>query len=563
MRQALSSWWTFFAVACVIVGVFLRLQFFGSVPGSLYWDEMALWSEAQSIAQTAKDTNNRPWNQLIFLSYGDYKMPMYIWLTAPFARFIEEPNVGARIISLLSGLSLLGTLPWLASELYRFFRLENISELSRRNLVISTLWVAAFAPVLLHFSRVGFEAHLALALVVAALAFLFRGFLVRSHGFSLMYFLLSALFAVAATYAYFSVRYVWPGMFLSTLGIFILGSQINRSKILRSALALLAGVFWLVLLIPFTRSDFYVESQRFRLGTPSILNSSPAVETLNQWRLDSGNTILSRFVFSSKIWQAQALSRNMMEFLNPGYIFVDGDENLRHGTGETGLFWWWSMPFLVIGFFALWRKSPRAAAVLSIWWAFGVLPAAVPNDVPHALRSLNALPSLILFLATGLSVSTEFIRRKPGVLSLIFVGVLITLTLWSSVFWMRLQPGYAEASKAQWQNGYRELAEYLTHTQASHLPVQVFPFDDRFFVYYQVFSQESWNHIQLIPTQGFKRDTFGYVQLQLPSALDDAQSGTFVIVPVGKEVPERFTEKERIRDAFGEEQFVVVQAIRE
>ncbi|MCD8527481.1 hypothetical protein LRY65_04750 [Candidatus Woesebacteria bacterium] len=90
-------WLTLFFL--VTLAVLLRSIGFGQVPVSLYWDEMAIWNDARSIATTGLDLHGRSWFQPLFISYGDYKLPVYIWFVSFVSRFVDSAALAVRLPS--------------------------------------------------------------------------------------------------------------------------------------------------------------------------------------------------------------------------------------------------------------------------------------------------------------------------------------------------------------------------------------------------------------------------------------------------------------------------------
>ncbi|KKT97629.1 MAG: hypothetical protein UX00_C0008G0003 [Microgenomates group bacterium GW2011_GWB1_45_17] len=64
----------------LLIAAVLRLYKLGSIPVSMYIDEIAIGVDAKSIAQTGRDMHGHSWLTPMFLSYGDYKLPVYIWI---------------------------------------------------------------------------------------------------------------------------------------------------------------------------------------------------------------------------------------------------------------------------------------------------------------------------------------------------------------------------------------------------------------------------------------------------------------------------------------------------
>jgi hypothetical protein len=70
-----------YLIFIVILAAILRFAQITQVPPSLNWDEVSHGYNAYSLIKTGKDEwgVNLP---LIFRAYGDYKLPVYIYLTA-------------------------------------------------------------------------------------------------------------------------------------------------------------------------------------------------------------------------------------------------------------------------------------------------------------------------------------------------------------------------------------------------------------------------------------------------------------------------------------------------
>ena len=125
-----------------LIGLIARIYQFSQVPVSLYWDEVAVGLDARSLLQTGLDLNQHSLLQPIFISYGDYKAPVFIWLVTLLGKFISVTELTVRLPSLLASLGVAWLLyKWLGSFV-----------------AISFL----IMPWSIHFSRIGFESHISL-----------------------------------------------------------------------------------------------------------------------------------------------------------------------------------------------------------------------------------------------------------------------------------------------------------------------------------------------------------------------------------------------------------------
>jgi hypothetical protein len=300
------------------------------------------------------------------------------------------------------------------------------------------------------------------------------------------------------------------------------------------------------------RADFYATSNQLRLSTVNVMTQPDRVNQVNLWRQRAGNTLWSRVFYNQKTFLVSDLARNMGPFFTAEYLFDQGDPNLRHGNGYTGLTWWTTAPLLILGFVFLWEKKRNVLFFLLGWWLIAILPAAVPLSVPHSLRSINALPVLPIFSAAGVAWLWQLKGRKKSVL----LGVLVvSLFVEISMYAFHYFVVYPRLSATDWQDGYLQLAKYL-QTFPEDQPIAVRINDDRFFLYYLPESRLSWSEIQLLPSESFKRLQVGNVQFE-----QDATrfSGTYVVLPANvTELPGKKAVT-IIEGATGEPRFIVYE----
>ena len=136
----------------ITLGILARLWQFGQIPNSLYWDEVAIGLDARSLLATGKDLVGHSWLQPLFVSYGDFKAPVYIWLVTLLGKIFSVSEWVVRLPSLLAGLGI----AWLVYDLIKLISPKK-SKLAL--LVLTNLLIMPWA---IHFSRIGFESHLSL-----------------------------------------------------------------------------------------------------------------------------------------------------------------------------------------------------------------------------------------------------------------------------------------------------------------------------------------------------------------------------------------------------------------
>lgn len=482
-----------------VVGIFYRILWFRSIPSDLYWDEAAIAADAKQIARTGHDLHGNHWFQAIFPSYGDYKLPAYIWVSSAVAHFTSQPQLIVRIPNLLIGLDLLflvGMLSWLL-----FNHHDNKQKLS----FLVGLFVAATAPWAIHFSRAGFEAYLGQYLLAIAVLLATRK--------KATWLILSQITAALAVYSYYSVRFVWPALFglivvvnhadaLKTAFNGILNKEFLEKNIKSLLFHLLSLVIFILLLIPLQNSPHFDNMQQFRLSTASVLNIEDWALLSNQMREQAGNTFISRFVYHRHWLMARQLIINLSQNLSVEFMFLSGDENLRHHSGFGGMFLFPMIVPLVIGLFYLYKKSKRLLLLLVGWWLIALIPASAPMEVPHALRSLNALVPLCLIMSYGLiswirkimdDGHPEFLKSKRASLIALF-GLLTVMSASLLAYGVHYRNVYPALASDYWQEDFDQLALKLCEIDEER-SVMIDVSDRRFFLW--VLSYCDWNDSQL------------------------------------------------------------------
>lgn len=491
-------------VFIVGVALFWRLWQLGSIPISLYWDEAAMLVDVKSVVQSGQDMHGRPWYQVLYPSYGDYKQPVYIWLATGVAKIWGVSEWSLRLPSALAGVVTVVVAGLIAREIAFQSERDRKKKPSAHTqwwaeaLQLSTMGVIALAPWSILFSRTAFEGHVGQAFLALSVWFLLKA--TRQW----WWVLLAAGCGVLATYSYFSVRFVWPVVMLGWLSW--VWWQQNRTQLKTSSFftflvprILVAIVVFAIGLIPMVRSPLYKDSNAFRLGTDSVLKNEEQVLTSNVYRELAGNTPLDRVIFHRWWLTLKELLINYSDHVSFSFLFITGDENLRHGTTEHGLFLFSFAVMFGIGFIHLGSRRRSLLLVLVLWWLIALLPASVPENTPHALRSLNALVPLALIMGWGLAVFIQGVWQAwektvqkatlpPLVRAWSLTVLLVVYAVWVTsdviTFGFHYFKVYAIESASEWQEGYKELAETIERVRAEdHTSVIILPFDDRFYLW--------------------------------------------------------------------------------
>lgn len=377
------------------LAAFLRLYRINQIPYGFYWDEAAITYNAWGLAVWNRDEfgNKLP---VSFKSFGDYKAPLTIYILGGIYKFTGLHPEYLRILISLSGIGVVVVLYFLTKEYQHHYQLPSGSAL-----VITAF--AAVTPWAVNFSRFGVEAMMALLLfLLGALA------LEKSRKQPALLFM-AALFFVLCLYAYHSPKIVVP-LFL------LLWLLMNRKFILQNkAYSALATLIAVALLYPLIKDTLF--GQGFERGKSLIFYN--------------GN--LSLFL------------QNLLSIFDLNFWIYGVDViGLRHGVPGFGV-----LPKIVFGLMLLGvivTLLKKTARFLIIWTFIGLLPSILSTDAPHAIRSLMALPPILMLSSFGFYILPKII--KP--LAIIILSV-------ETYFYVSTYYGsYAIQSATSFQYGYQQ-----------------------------------------------------------------------------------------------------------
>lgn len=536
----------------VLLAAGLRFYRLGQIPVALYWDEVAIMVDAKSVAETGLDMHGRPWYQVLYPSYGDYKQPVYIWLTALSFKLFGASEWALRVPSALAGVGTVVTGGWLARKLLekRFYKPSDKGFLPLTQL--TTMLVITLSPWSILFSRAAFEGHLGQFFLVLAILLLTYQ---KKHQ---AWLVISVMLAALATYSYFSVRFVWPMVFFIYQLIDQPWSIKNKQwqfETLGSWLKIyglnivLPLFFYGLLLIPMFWSPFYAASNQFRLSTSSIFNSQDYALQSNTYRELAGNTVFDRLFFHRRLLLLRELADNLADNFSLQFIFINGDQNLRHGTGQHGLFLVVWLPLLLTGLYLFYHRYQRLLLFLSLWVIMAALPASVPQDTPHALRFLNALVPLSIVIGLGLAGFLKKVNLFPKIISRPALAVTcLVVLLTAGQFGHYYFQIYPSSSSEAWLSGYKEAAQTYV-SQVDRIDEFYWELaDDKFYLWLLAYGNLPSSDIQHLKTNQFLVDINQFEKYQQEVFLGFSAAGGNVQKVIVVTRPERLSELENLAE---------------
>ena len=362
-----ASFWlvatVFFVATCLV-----HLWMIGDLPPGFTSDESSNAYNAYCIFETGADEHGVSY-PLFFRCAEDYRDPVLIYSIVPAIKLLGLTKAAARLPSALYFIA--------ASIAFALLSYEYCRD----------KWVALAGGVLLSFTPWTFNfSRTAVIGYTPMLLGMILGWWLLAVAVRRSSWRVAALAGVAwafAMYAYYTGR---PIIALLTVCILASFAPVLRSQ-WKVFAAFLAGL---------------------------VLATLPMM--IGTWRNPAALT--ARFQRLSVFQQASngpqaflAMAGRYVEYFDPRFLFWSGDQNLRHGTGTSGVLFLFLAPLVVLGLYSTlrrWRSSPHHRFLL-----LGVLtyPAAAALTVEH-MHSGRSVHGVIFWLLTAvLGIHWLLVRR--------------------------------------------------------------------------------------------------------------------------------------------------------
>lgn len=423
----------------VVLAFFLRFNKITEDPPALNWDEVSIGYNAYSILKTGKDE----WKQSFpvhFKAYGEYKLPVQIYLSIPGIYFFGLNGLGIRITPVVYGTLTVLVLFFLGKELFG-------SKLAG----LVSAFLLGISPWHIHLTRASFESSLATFFVTAGIWFLIKGF--KDH----KWFVVSMMPFALSVFTYNSARIFTP-LFLMAI-LFLYRKNLMKFK----NIAVISTVVFTILLLPLIPYLFSGErSARYKLV--SITDDPGLIPRINENR---GNSKLPqplpRFVHNKVTYVAFYFTRNYLAHFTPQFLFISGAPHKQHHVQNMGQFYLFQAPFLFFGLYALFSLKNRFNGLLFAWVLLAFVPVAVTGDsIPHALRTLVAAPFYQLVSGLGFVFSLRWIKKFSILLKIISWAILFTVVVVSMGYYLyNYYKIYPVAYSRDWQYGYQQAVDFV------------------------------------------------------------------------------------------------------
>jgi hypothetical protein len=436
-------------VLIIALAIMLRLLKLSIIPSILNRDEAALAYNAYLLKETGMDE----WqvkNPFLFKSFGDFKLPGYPYLLAFLFNFFPASDWLVKLPSFLAGLGLV---------ILAFYWSKNILKLSNKS-ALFVAFLVAINPIFSFYSRIAFEANLALFLFALALYLIFL-----PTGLKKRYLLdfLALVFIVLAILTYNTPLLLLP--FLLPAIIFI-----RSKKSWRSYLPI--NIFLASVFLIFFQQLSVLTSQKSAItifSDPTVLQNYPLYR-------QSFSGIFITLLGNRYVYFLSIIANNFFASFSPAFVVYRGGSHPWHSMFNWGHLFYSSYFLALAGIVycivKLRKETKQRKKYFLILYLLvaSLAPAVVTVDAPHATRSL-----FFFFLLTNFAgIFFENIFNQIKFKKIHFLVLFILLGLEASYYYYQY---FAVYPQHQAQSLWPEYKSLLVQANNNYPDEKVFIID--------------------------------------------------------------------------------------
>jgi len=421
----------------VILAAGLRFVMISQNPPSLDWDEVSHGYNAYSILKTGKDEWGRTF-PVIFRAYGDYKLPVYIYLTVISEFLFGVNSFAVRLPAVLAGIAVVAFTYLLVKELF-----------DKRVALLSALLVAV-EPWSFFLSRGAFEANLALAFIAAGIYFFLKGLHKPSN------LIPASILLGLSVWTYNSARVFVPVLIFVSLFLY---KRELRLLLKKKKFIILNSLF--VILFFFLPMFYQLLSSvgQARYGWVAILDEG-AIARINEARTTSLlHPFLTRLIHNKATYFSSTFVKNWISNYSGDFLFFKGGSNFQFSVPNHGVLYVVNLVFLLLGVVLLLRKRTRESFLILAWFFLGSIPGSLTREAPHVLRAITMLPMPMILCAYGVIFVWNKLAKN---LKFIFLAVYLVLLAGGTESYLDTYfNSYRRDYSWSWQYGYEEVVSYV------------------------------------------------------------------------------------------------------
>ncbi|MCL5783742.1 MAG: glycosyltransferase family 39 protein [Patescibacteria group bacterium] len=446
-----KEYWTLGLI--FILALVLRIVNLSSLPPSLNWDEVSHGYNAYSILKTGMDEWGQSFPLANFRAYGDYPLPLYMYLSMPGILLFGLNEFSIRLPSAILGSLLVVVI---------FFLTKRISKNSLAGIMAALL--VALSPWSIFTSRQVLQATPAIFFMTLGVYLFLKGV----EELKRLWLILGVVSLGLSAYAYHNTRILAPVFFLILILIYRQVFLKYKKLLLQ---ILVVGALFFVPLVYIVLSP----QGSARAAWVEIVDQG-AINQIDELR---GKSLLpavaSRLMYNKITYSGVILTKNYLGYFNPLYLGFDGGTQYQFSIPYFGIIYPIELPFFYLGLAVLLLSLPRLTKqqrVLIAWLFIGALPAAITRDPSQVVRSMTMMPPLYVVTIYGFVTAFTFLQKKGAFSGKCFIALfLIILAIFFGRYYYNYWNIYPKEYSSAWQYGYKQAITYIAENQDKYAEI--------------------------------------------------------------------------------------------
>lgn len=425
-------------ILIVAIAFLLRLWDITNVPPGVNRDEASIGITAYSLMTTGKDEYGRTF-PISFESFGDWKLPLYIYTTIPFIKLFGLTELAVRLPSVLAGVGSVVAVFFLARMLYA-------SEL----VALLAAFSLAIMPWHVHISRVESEAIVSVFFTLIGSVQFLRG--IRNK---------SATSLTASAILFGLTYWTYHGTHISTTLLLLGMAAIFWKDIVRVPRFGIAVIIGAIVTFTILGATFQADHTKISgisiFGDPTVIHNDIELPRLVH---DAPDALAVKLLHNKFTYSIVRIAHNYLASYGPEFLFIKGGGNRAHNIKGYGNLHSIEAPLLLLGFAVLIGLLRKKEAKFILWWlAVGGVAASITKDAPHSNRMLAVVPSLAVTAALGANFLLDQVPRPGKKLMMwgIIIGYLLCMAIYLDLYFVH----FKKTEATHWGYGYKKLTALL------------------------------------------------------------------------------------------------------
>ncbi|MEK7573060.1 MAG: phospholipid carrier-dependent glycosyltransferase [Patescibacteria group bacterium] len=429
-------------LAIFFLAAFLRFYNVANIPPGVNRDEASIGYTAYSLLHTGKDEYGR-FLPLSFQSFGDWKLPFYIYSVVPMVGVFGLEAFSVRLPSVIFGVSSVALTFILIRALFK-------NDL----LALLTMFFVAISPWHLHLSRVESESNTAVFFIILA-TILFLTSLKKNQ-----WLIIPSAFFFALTYFTYAGNHIFTTLFVLGL-VFIYRNEIKIKRNTIIAVAIFLGMTGLIFYHTLFGANITKLSGISIFGDPSTIHAKIEIPRNEH---NNPSYVFAKLIHNRITFSLERIGQNYINSYSPDFLFIKGGDNKAHNISNFGNMYLIEALFLFLGLVYLIAVKKGKEKKLILWWFFiAAIAASITKDAPHTNRMFAIFPALPFVVASGLSwVTGDLLNKNFRKIAVLIICIFFILNF--SIYIDRYYIHFPRDEEENWGTGYKKLAAYLSES---------------------------------------------------------------------------------------------------